>query len=72
MGVNAKLRSLYPGKDQVLIVYEGGGAPGTVRTGVDNIAPTEIRSTDHPARSKSLYQLSYPCPIDRISVVYKE
>jgi hypothetical protein len=64
MGVNATLRSLYPGKDPVLIVYEGGGAPGPVRTGGDNIAPTEIRSPERPARSESLYRLSYPGPLD--------
>ena len=28
--------------------------------GAENLAPTEIRSPDRPARSKSLYRLSYP------------
>jgi len=28
--------------------------------GAENLAHTEIRSTDRPARSESLYRLSYP------------
>ena len=31
-----------------------------VWTGAENIDPTGIRSPDRPARSKSLYRLSYP------------
>ena len=45
-----------PGKDPVPIVQEAGWAPGPVWTG----APTRIRSPDRPARSESLYWLSYP------------
>jgi hypothetical protein len=37
-------------------------APGTVWTGAEYLAPNEIRSPDRPARSDSLYQLSYPGP----------
>jgi len=37
------------------IVQEAGWVPGPVRTGAENLAPTGIRSLDHPARSKSLY-----------------
>jgi hypothetical protein len=48
-----------PGKDPVPIVQEAGWAPGLVWTGVENLAPTGIRSLDHPARSQFLYQLSY-------------
>jgi hypothetical protein len=33
--------------------------PGPVWTGAENLAPTGIRSPDRPARSKSLYRLSY-------------
>jgi hypothetical protein len=33
---------------------------GQVWTGAENFAPTEIRSSDRPARSESLYRLSYP------------
>jgi hypothetical protein len=48
-----------PGKDLVRIVQEAGGAPGPVWTGAENLAPTGIRSADRPARSESLYRLSY-------------
>ena len=48
-----------PGKDPVLIVPEAGWAPGPVWTGAENLAPTGIRSPDRPARSESLYRLSY-------------
>ena len=52
--------SLYPpGKDPVPIVQEAGWAPGPVWTGAENFAPTGIRSPDRPARSQSLYRLSY-------------
>jgi len=30
--------------------------------GVENLAPTGIRSPDRPARNDSLYRLSYPGP----------
>ena len=49
-----------PGKDPVPIVQEAGWAPGPVWTGAENLAPTGIRSPDRPARSESLYRLSYP------------
>ena len=49
-----------PGKDQVLTVQEAGCAPVLVWTGAENLDPTGIRSPDHPARSESLYRLSYP------------
>ena len=49
-----------PGKDTVPIVQEAGWAPGPVWTGAENLAPTSIRSPDRPARSQSLYRLSYP------------
>ena len=37
-------------------------APGPVWTAAENLAPTGIRSPDRPARSESLYRLSYPGP----------
>ena len=40
-----------PGKDPVPIVQESGWAPGPVWTGVENLAPTGIRSPDRAARS---------------------
>jgi len=50
---------LPPGKDRVPIVQEAGWAPGPVWTGAENLAPTGNRSLDCPARSQSLYWLSY-------------
>ena len=49
-----------PGKDPVPIVQEAGWAPGPVWTGAENLASTGIRSPACPARSESLYRLSYP------------
>jgi len=43
-------------------VLMAGWAPGPVWTGAENLAPTGIRYPDRPARSESLYQLSYPSP----------
>ena len=48
-----------PGKDPVPIVQEAGWAPEPVWTGAENLAQTGIRSPDLPARSESLYRLSY-------------
>jgi hypothetical protein len=48
-----------PGKEPVPIVQEVGWAPGPVCTGAENLAPTGIRSPNCPARSQSLYRLSY-------------
>ena len=52
-----------PGKDPVSIVQEAGWAPGPVWTGAKNLFPSEIRSPDGPARSESLYRLSYRDPL---------
>jgi hypothetical protein len=35
-----------------------------------NLAPTGIRSLDRPARSQSLYRLSYPALIDYDSIAF--
>jgi len=60
-GVSVTPRPLFtPGKDPVPIVQEVWRAPGPVWTGVENFAPAGIRSQDRPARSQSLYRLSYP------------
>ena len=60
-GVSLTPRPLFiPGKDPVPIVQEAGWAPGPVRTGAENLVPTGIWSPDRPARSQSLYRLSYP------------
>ena len=59
-GVSVTPRPLFiPGEDPVPIVQEAGRAPEPVWTGVDNLVPTGIRSPDRPARSQSLYRLSY-------------
>ena len=58
-----------PGKDPVPIVQEAGWAPGPVWTSAKNLAPTEIRSPDRPARSQSLYRLSYPAHIRALDIV---
>jgi hypothetical protein len=45
------------------IVQEAGWASGSVWTGAGNhTPPAGIRSLDRPARSESLYRLSYPGP----------
>ena len=49
-----------PGKDPIFVVQEVGWAPGSVWAGGECLAPTTIRSPDRPARSESLYRLSYP------------
>ena len=62
-GVSVMPRLLFtPRKDPVPIAQEAGWAPGLVLTGAENLAPTRIRSPDRPARSQSLYRLSYPGP----------
>ena len=48
-----------PEKDPVPIVQGAGWAPGPVWTGAENLTPTVIRSPNRPARSESLYRLSY-------------
>ena len=56
-----RLGRFTPCKDPVPIVQEAGCAPGPVWTGAENLVPpTGIRSPEHPARSESLYRLSYP------------
>ena len=51
-----------PRKDPGPIVQEAGWAPGPFWMGAENLASTGIRSPDRPARSESLYRLSYPGP----------
>jgi hypothetical protein len=63
-GVSVTPRPLFThGKDPVPIVQEGGWSLGPVWTGVENLAPTGIRSPDRTARSHSLYRLRYPAHI---------
>ena len=71
-GVIVTPRPLYtPGKDLVPTVQKTEWAPGPVWTGAENLAPTGIRSSDRPARSQSLYRLSYRAHIIlRVEVNY--
>ena len=48
-----------PGKDSIPILQEAGWAPGPVWTGAEKVASNGIRSLYLPARSQSLYRLSY-------------
>jgi hypothetical protein len=52
--------AFYPRERSIPIVQEAGWAPGPIWTGAEHITPTGIRSPDRPARSQSLYRLSYP------------
>jgi len=56
-----------PPRDRVTIVYAAGWASGLVRTVAENLATTEIRIPDRPARSESLYQPSHLSPLYRFS-----
>jgi len=66
-GFSVTPRPLFtPGKDPVPIVQEAGWASGPDWTGAENLAPTGIRSPDRPARSQSLYRLSYPAHLHSV------
>jgi len=61
--VKAMPRLLYPrARDPIIIVYDAGWVPGPEWTGAENLAYTEILCPDRPARSESLYRLSYHGP----------
>jgi hypothetical protein len=68
--VSGQRHAFYPGKDPVPIVQEAGWAPGPVWTGAENLVPTGIRFPDRPARSHSLYGLSYPASSNIIIIVF--
>jgi hypothetical protein len=53
---------LPPGKTRYLLYKRLGWASGPVWTGTENLASTGIRSPERPARSESLYRLSYRGP----------
>ena len=66
-GVSITPRPIFsPGKDPVPVLQEAGWAPEPVWTGAENLAPTGIRSPDRPARSQSLYRLSYPALLSAV------
>ena len=58
-------RTLPPGKDPVPILQEAGWAPGPVWRG--GKSPRRDSIPDRPARSQSLYRLSYPAHIIQCS-----
>ena len=58
-----------PGKDPVPILQEAGWAPGPVWTG-GNSRPHRHSIPDRPARSHSLYRLSYPAHIIHTVHIY--
>ena len=49
-------------QDLVPILQNAGWAPGLVKLGTENLAPTGIWSLDYSACSKPLYWLHYPSP----------
>jgi hypothetical protein len=54
--VNTTRQPLYPReRDPLPITQDVGWDPGTVWTGVENAAPTGIRSPDHGRRSQPSY-----------------
>ena len=56
-------RSLPPGKTRYPLYRKPSGPQGRSGQVAENLAPTGIRSPDRPARSQSLYRLSYPAHI---------
>ena len=65
MGVGGQRHTpaaLPPVKTQCPLYRRLVGSPGPFWTGAEYIAFTVIRPLDRPARSKSLYRLSYPGP----------
>jgi len=53
VGVNATPQTLYSqDQDPVPNLQEAGWSPGPVWKGLENLAPTGIRSPHRPARSK--------------------
>ena len=64
--VSSTLRPLFnPGKDPVPVLQGAGWAPGSVWTGGKS-RPLRDSIPDRPARSQSLYRLSYLAHINRI------
>jgi hypothetical protein len=64
-------RTLPHGKDPVPISQEAGWAPGPVWTGGKSRPLRDSIIPDRPARSQSLYRLSYPAHTYIIVVMVK-
>ena len=58
--VNATARALYPRERTGIHCTGGWVCPRAAWTGAEYVASIGIRSPDPPARSESLYRLSYP------------
>ena len=56
-------RTLPPGKDPVPIVQEARWSSGPVWIGMENLAPTGVRSPDRPARSSVAIPTELPGPL---------
>ena len=70
-GVNVKTRPLFtPGKDAAPIAQVAEWAPGPFWTGAENLASTGIRSRNRPARTQSLYRLSYRASTELYSIKF--
>ena len=63
MDVRGHALSLGKGLGNYCSLQEAGWAPQPVWTCAENLAPTGIRSSDRPARSRSLYRLRHPGPL---------
>jgi len=50
------------GKKPIPTVQDAGWAPGSVWTGPENLVPSDIPAPGRPARSDTIYRLSYSGP----------
>ena len=55
--------ALPPGKTRHPLYRRLGRSQSRSGRGAENLVPTGVRSPDRPARSESLYRLSYPGPL---------
>ena len=69
--IDATPRPFYPReRDPVPIAQEAVWAPGSIRTGAENLDPFGIRSPDRTACSELLYRLCYSGPQKARSIGY--
>ena len=67
---NATPRPLYLRERAGIHCIGGGVGPGPVWTVAENLARNGTQSPDRPARSESLYRLSYPGPRKKLYYYY--